>query len=305
MESPHIPVLLQPIIELTGPLPDQAKILDCTFGCGGYSTYFLEHNAHVTAFDQDPSAKKYADQLSTSYPNQLTFIQDQFSNISSHCMAESFDVILFDIGVSSPQLDQADRGFSFMKEGPLDMRMSGQGKSAADILNHETEEKLSDIFYYYGEERASRKYARLICERRLKAPFTSTLDLADFIRQHSPPPKKGRKKVHPATLIFQALRIAVNDELNQFQIALDSTIGLLKPGGILIMVTFHSLEDRIAKQFVKQYSFVPKQSKYAPIEEREKNIFTALVKKPMVATDQEIQDNPRARSAKLRALRKN
>lgn len=299
----HIPVMLDEVLNYGAPTKGEA-VIDCTFGRGGYSKAFLEKGCYVTALDRDPSAQDAAKILSDAYPKHFNLIETEFSKIADHFPPQSADIILFDIGVSSPQLDEAQRGFSFNKEGPLDMRMGDTGRTAADIINNMAESELADIFYNYGEERASRKYARLICERRDVQPFETTSDLADFIKSKSRPAPKGRKKIHPATLIFQALRIAVNDELGEFKTALEACKSLLKPGGRLVMVTFHSLEDRIAKQFSKIYSFVPKVSKYADDSEKVENIFQSLTKKVVSASREEALVNPRASSAKLRALKR-
>jgi 16S rRNA (cytosine1402-N4)-methyltransferase len=296
----HIPVLLNEVLAAAKPT-DKCRVLDCTFGRGGYSRAFLEKNCHVTALDRDDTAKPYADILTAEFGDNFRFIQTKFSDIRSLFEPQSFDVIVFDIGVSSPQLDDATRGFSFNKTGALDMRMGSSDLTAADIVNTYSQEKLADIFFYYGEERKSRRFAQLICDYRQEKLFETTTELARLIADNSPKFFNKKKKMHPATLIFQGLRIAVNDELNEFEIALNECHRLLSVGGRLITVTFHSLEDRIAKNYFKLHSFEEKQSKYTSEKIAEKNIYTLIAKKPVTATTTEIKQNPRASSAKLRA----
>ena len=298
----HIPVLLNNVLNHAKPQSGE-NVIDCTFGRGGYSRAFLQAGCHVTAFDTDVTAQESADILLTDYPQQFKFIHSQFSKIADFCSPQSADIIVFDIGVSSPQLDNSERGFSFLRDGPLDMRMGNTKKTAADLVNNLSEKDLADLFYHLGEETASRKFARLICTRRNEKPFETTKDLADLISKHSSHyTKTGRKKNHPATLIFQALRIAVNDELNEFQTALSQCKDILKPNGRLVMVTFHSLEDRIAKHYCKTYSFTEKTSKYAVVKPTPQNYYTLLTKKSETASDDEIKNNPRASCAKLRAV---
>jgi 16S rRNA (cytosine1402-N4)-methyltransferase len=263
----HIPVLLNNVLNHATPQSGE-NVIDCTFGRGGYSRAFLQAGCHVTAFDTDATAQESADILSTDYPQHFKFIHSQFSKIADFCPPQSADIIVFDIGVSSPQLDNSERGFSFLRDGPLDMRMGNTKKTAADLVNNLSEK-----------------------------------DLADLISKHSSHyTKTGRKKNHPATLIFQALRIAVNDELNEFQTALSQCKDILKPNGRLVMVTFHSLEDRIAKHYCKTYSFTEKTSKYAAVKPTPQNYYTLLTKKSETASDDEIKNNPRASCAKLRAV---
>jgi len=300
----HIPVLLTSVLEvsLEATLPKRhCHVLDCTFGRGGYSKAFLQAGHKVTAIDRDHDAINVALALHAEYGDNFQFIQDKFSNISTLFPQQNFDVIVFDIGVSSPQLDQAERGFSFNKSGPLDMRMGSSTLTAADIINHYSEENLANIFFKYGEEKRSRKFARLICQRRLEHPFETTQDLASLIADNTPKFFNKKKKIHPATLVFQALRIAVNDELNEFETALNACQDLLKPEGRLITVTFHSLEDRIAKSYFKMHSFEPKQSKYAKERIKPDNLFRLITKKPITASIEEIKHNPRSSCAKLRS----
>jgi 16S rRNA (cytosine1402-N4)-methyltransferase len=291
---------LNEVLETSKPI-HYSRVLDCTFGRGGYSRAFLEKGCIVTALDRDSTAQPYADILSQEFGNQFTFIQKKFSNIGQLFLPQSFDIIVFDIGVSSPQLDDATRGFSFNKMGSLDMRMGDSNLTAADIVNTYPEEKLADIFFYYGQERKSRKFAHLICDYRQHKLFETTTELASLIADNSPKVFNKKKKIHPATLVFQALRIAVNDELREFETALNSCHKLLSTDGRLVTVTFHSLEDKIAKNYFKEHSFEEKQSKYAKETIEQTNLYENITKKPMTATDAEIKRNPRASSAKLRS----
>ena len=296
----HIPVLLNEVIAAANPT-STCHVLDCTFGRGGYSKAFLEAGCHVTALDRDDTACIYADDLLKQFPNHFTFIQEKFSNISKIFQPQAFDIVVFDIGVSSPQLDNAERGFSFNKSGPLDMRMGSSDLTAADIVNTYEERQMMLLFFNYGEEKRSRKYAKLICEQRLIKPFETTNELADLIKDNTPKFFNKKKKIHPATLVFQALRIAVNDELNEFETALNQCHHLLKPNGRLVTVSFHSLEDRIAKNYFKAHSFEPKQSKYAKEKIIADNLYQLITKKPVTASPEEIKSNPRSSCAKLRA----
>jgi 16S rRNA (cytosine1402-N4)-methyltransferase len=296
----HIPVLLENVLQIANPNNPLIKVLDCTFGRGGYSRAFLEKGCFVTALDRDETAQPFADALKNEFKDNFQFIQSKFSALGDLFEPQSFDIIVFDIGVSSPQLDEAHRGFSFGKTGVLDMRMGSSTLTAADIVNTYSAEKLADIFFYYGEERKSRKFARLICDYRIKKPFETTTELAELIAKNSPKVFHKKKKMHPATLIFQALRIAVNDELNEFETALNRCHYLLKTGGRLLTVTFHSLEDRIAKNYFKTYSFAEKQSKYVTDKIQATNLYELITKKPITASETELKNNPRASSAKLR-----
>ena len=296
----HIPVLLNEVLATSQPT-DKCRVLDCTFGRGGYTRAFLEKNCYVTALDRDDTAKPYADLLSSEFGDKFTFIQTKFSDIGTLFSPQSFDIIVFDIGVSSPQLDDATRGFSFNKTGALDMRMGSSDLTAADIVNTYPEEKIADILFIYGEEKKSRKIASLICQYRKNKLFETTTELADLIANNSPKVFYKKKKMHPATLTFQALRIVVNNELQEFEIAINQCHHLLSTGGRLITVTFHSLEDRIAKNYFRQYFFETKQSKYAKEKTEPTNLYECVTKKPITATDEEIKQNPRSSSAKLRS----
>ena len=249
----HVPVLLQEVIEIIAPL-DGALVVDGTFGAGGYTRAFLEAGANVIAFDRDPNAIAGGQELLAAHGDALTLIEAPFSLMDDELVARgvgSVDAIVLDIGVSSMQLDEAHRGFAFRHDGPLDMRMDQEGPTAADIVNSWSETDLADLFFTYGEERRSRAIARFICEVREEWPIKTTRGLATLIEKLMPVRKRGPGPViHPATRVFQALRIAVNDELGELVSALYGAEKLLKPGGRLAVVTFHSLEDRIVKRFI-------------------------------------------------------
>jgi 16S rRNA (cytosine1402-N4)-methyltransferase len=297
----HVPVLLAEILSALDPM-DHGTYLDATFGAGGYSRAILETapQSRVLALDRDQSAIEAGQAMVEAAQGRLTLIETPFSQIENAVQAAGFpllDGIVLDIGVSSMQLDDAMRGFSFRKDGPLDMRMANTGISAADLVNTESEARLADIFYHYGEERLARSIARAIVADRKQTPFTSTLQLADLIGRivwHKP------GEIHPATRSFQALRIAVNDELNELAIALHAAETLLKPGGRLVVVSFHSLEDRIAKVFFASRSGKGGGSRHAPIQHLSAPSFEIKGKYPVTAQDAELALNPRARSAKLR-----
>lgn len=298
----HIPVLRVEVLEALAPEAG-GLYLDATFGAGGYSAAILATpDTKVLALDRDPRAVAAAFDLVDAAGGRLTLVEARFSELESVARAQgitSFDGIVFDIGVSSMQIDEAERGFSFRQEGPLDMRMSGQGQSAADLVNEADEAVLADIFYYFGEERAARRIARAIIAARAEAPITTTAQLATLIARVLPA-RPGA--IHPATRSFQALRIAVNDELGELVGGLCAAERLLKPGGRLAVVTFHSLEDRIVKQFLAARSGRGEaKSRPLPGEPLKAAPSFALTgKQPIEATPAEIADNPRARSAKLR-----
>ncbi len=304
--SSHIPVLLEEVMGALDPKPGEV-IVDATFGAGGYSRALLERKARVVAFDRDPNVKGYAEALSAVFPDAFELVERPFSEMEEALSAlnqSQVDGVALDLGVSSMQLDEADRGFSFMRDGPLDMRMSGKGPTAADLVNQEDEAELARILYVYGEEKASRRIARSVVRRRAEQPFERTLDLAETIEKAV----GGRKgaPVHPATRTFQALRIAVNDELGELEAGLAAAERVLKPGGRLAVVTFHSLEDRIVKNFlVERTGATPGASRHLPPTTRSaKPSFELIFKGARAPTDAEAANNPRARSAKLRAARR-
>jgi 16S rRNA (cytosine1402-N4)-methyltransferase len=296
----HIPVLRERALEALAVKPG-GLYLDATFGSGGYTRAILATEAtRVVALDRDPSAIAAGAALAAEFAGRLTLIAARFGDLAG--AAEEFapfDGIVLDVGVSSMQLDEAERGFSFRLDGPLDMRMEKSGTSAADLVNAADEEHLADIFFHYGEERLARKIARAIVSDRKSAPFTSTKALADLVAPivpHKP------TDIHPATRTFQALRIAVNDELGELVRGLEQSEQVLKPEGRLAVVTFHSLEDRIVKQFFASRSGRGRASsrllpgEIAPAEPT----FVVPARQPVLPDEAETAANPRARSAKLR-----
>ncbi len=299
----HLPVMLAAVLEALRPARGQT-IIDATFGAGGYSSALLQAQAHVMAFDRDPHVAADAVALAARWPGQFEFISGRFSTMAGALAARGFgpaslDGIVFDIGVSSMQIDQAERGFSFRFDGPLDMRMGAQGRSAADLVAEESADALADIFYYYGEERQARRIARAIVHDRAETPFTTTRQLAELIARLCP---ARPQDIHPATRSFQALRIAVNDELMELAQALEAAEVLLAPGGRLVVVSFHSLEDRIVKRFFAQRSGRGQAvSRLLPGEPlRQPSSFTVPGRQPLTPDSAESAANPRARSARLR-----
>jgi 16S rRNA (cytosine1402-N4)-methyltransferase len=305
----HIPVLLAEVIGALAPAPEAGApgpgvIVDATFGAGGYSRALLNRGARVVAFDRDPNAARFADDLRADHPNRFQLVQRPFSELEAglaEAGQEACDGVVFDLGVSSMQLDQAERGFSFMRDGPLDMRMSQSGETAADLVNTAPEAELIRLFRLYGEEPKARRIAAALVRRRSETPFTRTLDLADTVEQAV----GGRRgaPTHPATRVFQALRIAVNDELDELETALEACERVLRPGGRLATVTFHSLEDRIAKAFLTERTGrLPSGSRHLPPLARGPAPSFSLAFTGAIGPQQvEIDANPRARSAKLRA----
>lgn len=305
INRPHIPVLLDPILRLAAPV--DGVWLDGTFGAGGYARALLDAGAgKVIGIDQDPEAFQRAAAWADDYGDRLVLVRGNFGDldrIAADAGADRLDGVVLDIGVSSMQLDQAERGFSFAKDGPLDMRMAQEGPSAADIVNRASEKQLADILFQYGEERASRRIASAIARARADGPLTRTLQLARVVESALPKARPGQP--HPATRSFQALRIAVNDELGALARGLFAAERALKPGGLLAVVTFHSLEDRIVKKFLQARSGeAPKATRHMPAAEGAPARFERLLRKAVTADDDELAANPRARSAKLRMARR-
>lgn len=295
MNEKHIPVLLKPVIRCLTP-EKGGVFVDGTFGAGGYTRAILKANpaVQVIAFDRDETVLPIAQKFQAEFGNRFTFIQDCFGQVAKY-IKSPVDGFVLDIGVSSMQIDTPERGFSFRFDGPLDMRMSASGLSAADIVNHWPEDKLADILYRYGEEKASRKIAKAIATAR---PVNTTLALVEVIHSVMPRPKDGSDS---AMRSFQALRIAVNDELGELERALEASPDILKAGGRLVVVSFHSLEDRIVKEFLKEHSEKTGHiNKYAPQPLSDTGVFSVPDKKPIVADKTELDQNPRAHSAKLR-----
>jgi 16S rRNA (cytosine1402-N4)-methyltransferase len=297
MSAPHLPVLLAEVIEALAIAPGDV-VVDGTFGAGGYSRAFLAAGAKVTAFDRDPTAARFAADLSS---DTFTLVCARFSDMGDVLGAGAADGVALDLGVSSMQLDEAERGFSFLRDGPLDMRMGDQGETAADLVNTAEPEDLARILWVYGEEKKSRRIAGAIARRRVQQPFSRTAELADFIEAVL----GGRRgaKSHPATRSFQALRIAVNDELAELEAGLIAAERVLKPGGRLAVVTFHSLEDRIVKAFLAERAGrTPAGSRHLPpVEDARAPSFTLSFNGARTSGQVELDANPRARSAKLRA----
>ena len=292
--APHIPVLLRPLLAAVAPV--EGLWLDGTFGAGGYARGLLAAGAaRVIGIDQDPAVVRMAEGWAPDHAGRLTLKQGNFAELD-RLAGEPLDGVVLDLGVSSMQIDQPERGFSFQKDGPLDMRMSQSGPSAADLVNGASEAQLADILYHFGEERASRRIARAIIAAR---PVTTTLQLARIVEKCLPRPKPGQS--HPATRSFQALRIAVNEEFTQLVQGLLAAERALKPGGLLAVVTFHSLEDRIVKRFLLNRSGLEANAnRYVPEKVTETPQFVLQPKRAIGPDDQELAENPRARSAKLR-----
>jgi 16S rRNA (cytosine1402-N4)-methyltransferase len=297
MMAPHIPVLLNEVVDAMQPAAGKT-LVDGTFGAGGYSRALLAGGAAVIAFDRDPSARQFADGLPA---DRFRLVERRFSELDEEAGESAVDGVVLDIGVSSMQLDQAERGFSFMRDGPLDMRMAADGPTAADLVNEAEPEEIARILYVYGEERESRRIARAIARRRDEQPFSRTLELAEFIEKTL----GGRRgaKVHPATRSFQAIRIAVNEELSELEAGLAAAERALRADGRLCVVTFHSLEDRIVKTFLAvRAGKTPGGSRHAPpAHAAAAPSFRLLFNGAQGPSEAELAANPRARSAKLRA----
>jgi 16S rRNA (cytosine1402-N4)-methyltransferase len=297
----HIPVLAGPAIELLDPC-DGGVYIDGTFGAGGYTRAILgAANSQVIAIDRDQSALAQGMDLVQSAGGRLTLVEQQFSVLDR--VAEKFghihvDGVVLDLGVSSMQLDQAERGFSFRSDGPLDMRMGGDGPSAVDVIAQASERDLADIIFQLGEERHSRAVARAIVAARKQSSIQTTLELANIVARVV---RVKPGQIHPATRTFQALRIFVNEELAELAAALAAAERILKSSGRIVVVTFHSLEDRIVKTFLGERSRTTGVSRHVPDVEAPAPTFRLLTKRPMAPDEAEIARNPRARSAKLRA----
>jgi 16S rRNA (cytosine1402-N4)-methyltransferase len=297
----HIPVLVRPVVEFLSPKPDGVYV-DGTFGAGGYTRAVLAvPGTRVVGIDRDQSAVAGSFSLVDAAQGRLTVIEGRFSELDEIASSAGYagvDGVMLDLGVSSMQLDTPERGFSFRFDGPLDMRMGGDGPSAADVVARATDAELARIVFLLGEERHSRAVARAIVAARREAPITTTRTLADLVAKvvhHRP------GDIHPATRTFQALRLFVNDELGELSRGLLAAERVLKPGGRLVVVSFHSLEDRMVKAFLVSRATPAAGSRHRPEIARPAATFSILTKKPVVADHAELADNPRARSAKLRA----
>ncbi len=295
----HIPVLLSPILKILESCPC-GTIIDGTFGQGGYTRAFLERGWNVIAFDRDPYAHQCAKILESIYPNQFSFFKDCFSNIEKYIQFP-VNAVVFDLGVSSPQIDQPERGFSVRFNGPLDMRMSQTGICAKEVVNTLTQEEIANIIYLYGEDHDSRKIAKLIVRAREKKNIETTSELVEIIQKVNRNPKKAFDSVIRA---FQAIRIYVNNELEELEKGLNAASRVLSSEGLLMVVSFHSLEDRITKTFIKTSLGVTPSSRYIPFSDNEQPIFESFGKNFISPTQEEIQQNPRSRSAKLRVAKR-
>ncbi len=303
--APHVPVLLAEVLEFLAPR-DGGIYIDGTFGAGGYSRAILQAaNCKVLGIDRDQSAIALGADLVEQSGGRLTLTQDRFSqldDVARELGRETIDGVVLDIGVSSMQLDQAERGFSFRLDGPLDMRMGGEGPSVADVIASIGERELANIIFLLGEERHSRAVARAIVKERQTVPIATTRQLADIVSRVV---RSKPGQIHPATRTFQALRIFVNEELHELVLALAAAERILKEDGRLVVVTFHSLEDRIVKTFLSDRSKSAAVSRHRPLTDGPAPTFSLLSRKPVIASDAENETNPRARSAKLRAALRN
>ena len=299
--APHVPVLLTAILENVAPV--RGTWLDGTMGAGGYTRGLLEAGAdRVIGLDRDPLAHQMARDWADG---RVILVKNVFSEMDAAASEAGMAVdggVVLDLGVSSMQLDQAERGFSFMRDGPLDMRMGDEGPTAADIVNTLEEGALADILHRYGEERAARRIARSVVRRREVQPFETTLDLAETVAANLPRPKPGQS--HPATRSFQAIRIAVNDEYGELAEGLQAAERALEPGAWLAVVTFHSVEDRAVKRFLADRADTGGGgSRHAPAREARLPAFE-ITHKAIAPTKAEVAANPRARSARLRLARR-
>jgi 16S rRNA (cytosine1402-N4)-methyltransferase len=303
----HIPVMAREVVEALRP-HDGGRYLDGTFGGGGYTAAILDRaDCRVIAVDRDPEAIAAGRALAERYAPRLRLIEGRFGDMAELLSAEGVpevDGVALDLGVSSRQFDQAERGFSFRASGPLDMRMEKRGASAADLVNDSDERELADIIWRYGEERRSRRVAKAIVERRQQQRIATTGELAEIVRRAVGP--SARDDSDPATRTFQALRIAVNDELGELERGLAAAEQVLAPGGRLAVVSFHSLEDRAVKEFVRaRAGRTPAPSRHLPPGDTPPAAtLRDLTRKPVVPSDAEIAANPRARSARLRVAEK-
>lgn len=302
----HISVLLEESISALN-LKEDSIVVDCTLGYGGHSSYILQRikRGKLFAFDQDSEAIRHSTSRLSAIGTNFTIIKSNFVNLQEK-LAElgitKVDSILFDLGVSSPQLDEKERGFSYHEDARLDMRMNRENKlSAYEVVNNYSKEELADIFYKYGEDKFSRNIAKKIVEYREQKPIETTLELVEIIK--SAVPMKFRKDKHPARQIFQAIRIEVNHELDVLEPALEQALSLIKVGGRVAVITFHSLEDRIVKKYFNEKCKIDDRVKGLPeIPEEFQKEFQLVINKAILPSKEELINNPRARSAKLRVI---
>ncbi len=302
----HISVLLEESISALN-LKEDSIVVDCTLGYGGHSSYILQRikRGKLFAFDQDSEAIRHSTSRLSSIGTNFTIIKSNFVNLQEK-LAElgitKVDSILFDLGVSSPQLDEKERGFSYHEDARLDMRMNRENKlSAYEVVNNYSKEELADIFYKYGEDKFSRNIAKKIVEYREQKPIETTLELVEIIK--SAVSMKFRKDKHPARQIFQAIRIEVNHELDVLEPALEQALSLIKVGGRVAVITFHSLEDRIVKKYFNEKCKIDDRVKGLPeIPEEFQKEFKLVINKAILPSKEELINNPRARSAKLRVI---
>ncbi|MFA6917415.1 MAG: 16S rRNA (cytosine(1402)-N(4))-methyltransferase RsmH [Candidatus Gracilibacteria bacterium] len=307
----HIPVLKEEVREYLG-IKKGETVVDATLGLGGHALEMADSigkKGKLIVFEQDERNLEEARKRLKKYDKKILYIHDNFRYLKTRITElgiKEFDAILFDLGLSSPHVDEAGRGFSFMKDGPLDMRFDPRQKlTAEEIINTYKEPELAKVIYEYGEENLSRMIARKICEKRKQAPFKTTTELAEFMHSIMPFKGKAYKKVHPATKVFQALRIEVNDELNALKEALQQASEMLVVGGRIVVISYHSLEDRIVKHFFKNLENPEITDLHESLYRTHGDpIFESKPKKPVIPKEEEVAINPRSRSGKLRAYRK-
>ena len=304
MTALHAPVMVAEVAAALAPR-DGDVLVDATYGRGGYTRALLEAaRTRIYAIDRDPEAIAHGAQLAALYPGRLTLVEGRFGEMDQLLAARDVspvDGVALDVGVSSPQIDDAERGFSFRADGPLDMRMEKSGATAADLVNSASEQELAETIATLGEERHARRVARAICTARREAPIQRTLELAEIVRRVVPRAKDG---IDPATRTFQAIRLRVNDELGELERGLAAAERILRPGGRIAVVSFHSLEDRIVKRFLRARSGGEGVSRHAPEKSGPAPSFDLEGRKAIEASPAEIARNPRARSARLRIARR-
>jgi len=280
-------------------------VVDATLGLGGHSLEILEaigKKGHLYAFELDEENLKEAKKRLAAYTSRITYINDNFRYLKTRVIGKKIDAVLFDLGLSSPHVDDPKRGFSFLKEGPLDMRFGPEGKiTAEEVVNNYPEKQLAEIFWKYGEERFSRQIAKRIADQRKILRITTTTELAEIVKRSYPLKLIHKMQHHPATKVFQALRIEINDELNALQEALKQSYEILEVGGRLAVISYHSLEDRIVKQFLRELEKPTAQGQEAIYSVSGEPLIQILTKKPITPSQEELEKNPRSRSAKLRA----